>query len=93
MGAAAAAAFDEGVNNRAAFTRVGFADKQPVLLAERGGEKITCRLSLEALHPQVGLRDSDTGAVLLAFVALLAGRYLVIDNAIILARFFELCDP
>jgi hypothetical protein len=36
-------------------------------LAERGGEKITCRLSLEALHPQVGLRDSDTGAVLLAF--------------------------
>lgn len=36
-------------------------------LAERGGERITCRLSLEALHLQVGLQGSDTGAVLLAF--------------------------
>lgn len=36
-------------------------------LAERGGEKITCRLSLEALHLQAGLQGSDMSAVLLAF--------------------------
>jgi len=37
------------------------------LPGDRGGERITCRLSLDALPLQVGLRDSDTGAVLSAF--------------------------
>ena len=35
--------------------------------AERGGQPITCKLSLEALHTQAGLQGSDTDAVLLAF--------------------------
>jgi len=35
--------------------------------ADRGGERILCRLSLEALHDQVGLQGEETTAVLTAF--------------------------
>jgi hypothetical protein len=35
--------------------------------ADRGGQRIDCRLSLDALHSHVGLESSDTNAVLLAF--------------------------
>lgn len=35
--------------------------------AERGGERILCRLSLEALHDQVGLQGEEATAVLTAF--------------------------
>lgn len=34
---------------------------------QRGGERVVCRLSLDALHAQVGLEGADTGAVLSAF--------------------------
>ncbi len=35
--------------------------------AQRDGQRITCRLSLEALRVQVGLQEADANAVLLAF--------------------------
>jgi hypothetical protein len=35
--------------------------------AERGGQRIACRLSVEALHDHAGLEGSDTNAVLQAF--------------------------
>lgn len=35
--------------------------------ARRGGEPVLCRLSIDALHDQVGLEGGDAHALLLAF--------------------------
>jgi hypothetical protein len=49
-----AAAFDDGVNDGTAFTSIGIADKEPVLLADGGGpdgildKVMPCRISCRA---------------------------------------------